>query len=361
MTAITLIRFDRGQETITRGTLIDCPAELLSHSQIEHYRGLKPGWSQCPLRYWVYAVMDAMGRKLVVPGLSPADEKKEKRRFGDLGLTFTKKQIEQFVGPHLVTSQTIRDERDSEFRNLTHDLRAMGAEIYSTALSARRQAEFRDKSLVDPLDSVLAAQQMLSVRLDVVDYESGFAANRPPQKIPVYKKIDKVLKCFATKFKANGVSHKIHDSNFARIFGPPIFELIPFVIVENSIKYSPRGGKLDVFIKEDAGFINIKFISLGPRLTQNEKLKIFDKNFRGNAAKGFKSSGSGIGLFGARTLTEAHYQGEISVEQGDEEVWIDAQDFYLTSFKLRFPIADHQELRPFRKRLRRRTHKQAAR
>lgn len=359
MTAITVLRFDRDNTEVMRGALMDCPPEFLQAAQIRFYRDMKPGWAKCPQKYWAFAAYDAMGRKLVIPALSPSDEQRERRRFGDLGLTFTKTQIENFLSPHLIASQTVRDERDTEFRNLTHDLRAMGAEIYSTALSARILAEQKSPELVDPLDSVLAAQQMLSVRLDVVDYESGFAASRPHQRIPVYRKIDKVLKCFGSAFRKKSMSYEKLGANFARISGPPIFELIPFVIVENSIKYSPKGGKLDIIFEENSDQVNVRFSSLGPRLTHNEKNRIFDRNFRGQAAQEYQGSGSGIGLFGAKTLTEVHFGSEISAFQDDREVWVDGKKFYSTEMLLSFPILDHDNPQFRQRRLRRRSQRRS--
>lgn len=353
MSAITIIKFDKGIQSVERGTLIDCPAELLTPGQMSFYLNTSAGWSRCPNRYWVYAAFDAMGRKLVIPGVSPSDEKREKKKFGDFGLTFTKAQIQGFLEPHLKTSETIREERDSEFRNLTHDLRAIGAEIYSTALAARQQAEYKEQQLVQPLDSVLAAQQMLSVRLDVVDYESGFAASRPPVKIPVYKKVEKVIKCFQSNFQKKRITPKIQGSNFARTYGPPIFELIPFVIIENAVKYSPVGGSIDVHFSENSGVVTVEFISMGPRLSDNEQRRIFEKNFRGDAARELQSGGSGIGLFGAKTLLETHYEGQISVRQENIAKWIDGKNFYKTNFEIKVPIADHDTPRYRRKRIRR--------
>lgn len=353
MAALPIITFDRNIQTTERGTLHDCPAEFFAAAQMSFYLNSRPGWSKCHLGYWVYVAYDAMGRRLVVPGIRLTDEPNGKKRYPDFGIEFSKKQIEGFLDTHLKTSEKIKTERNSEFKNLTHDLRAMGAEIYSTALSARQQAEFKAPQLTDPLDDVLAAQQMLSVRLDIVDYESGYAAGRASQNIPVFKKVDKVLRCFRSKFRKHGIKYTIEGNSFSDVFGPPIFELIPFVIIENSIKYAPIRSELVVRFEENDSEVIIRFESLGPKIRDEEKERIFDRNFRGQAAKGREGSGSGIGLFGAKTLTENHYNGKIFVNQVGKVNILNKEEYYLTRFTLVLPISSRDVISR-KRRIRRR-------
>ena len=339
MAAISIVQFDNGIQTIFRGTLLDCPVEFFSHSQMSFYLNSKIGWNICPLGYWCYSELDSLNRKLVIPGINLTDEVKRKKRFKDFGVNFSRSQIEKFISTHVNISQIIRETRDTEFKNLTHDLRAMGAEIYNTALRARNQAEYRDEQLLDPLDDVLAAQQMLSVRLDIVDYESGYASSRPSQNIPVFRKIDKVLRCFRSRLKKHRIELKIEGGSYAEIYGPPIFELIPFVLIENAIKYAPVKSQLAVRYENKDEEIIIRFESLGPKIKQSEKQKIFHQNFRGEAAETRQSGGSGIGLYGAKTLVESHYGGKIFVNQDDQLNIISGVNFFETRFTLIFPIA----------------------
>src|SRR5579871_6304003 len=141
MAAITIIEFDRGFQTTQRGSLLNCPAEILALSQMAFYQACKVGWSKCPLGFSVYAAFDAMGRKLVVPGVIVPGDVSPRRKFPDYKVRFSREQIESFLRPHLNVSDEIRVQRDTEFKNLTHDLRAMGAAIYNEAYNARRLVE----------------------------------------------------------------------------------------------------------------------------------------------------------------------------------------------------------------------------
>ncbi|MEO1967492.1 MAG: HAMP domain-containing sensor histidine kinase [Sphingomonadaceae bacterium] len=355
MAAIPIVEFDQGMQTVTRGTLHDCPVEFFTKPQMSFYLNCRTGWSTCPMGYSCYSAFDAMGRKMVIPGIIlEGEQSRPRKKFPNYSIRFHKNQIEEFIIPHLKTSETIKEVRDNEFKNLTHDLRAIGAEIYNTALTARGSAERFGDDLVRQLDSVLAAQQMLSLRLDIVDYESGHSAGRPKEPIPVFRKIDKVLRCFQNRFYNSGVTYRTNGVCYANVQGPPIFEIIPFVLVENAIKYAPRGSNLDVNFEEKENEVLVRFESFGPKIKDNEKDRIFDQHFRGEEAQASQSSGSGIGLYAAKTLTEAQYNGNLYVNQIGDPVWVNHINYFKTRFTLVLPTIDDDRLRDRNRRLRRR-------
>jgi K+-sensing histidine kinase KdpD len=295
--------------------------------------------------YLTYAARDAIGRKLVVPGIYP-DSGAPKRKFPNHGIKFSRSAIENFLKSHLGISEEVRSQRDREFKNLTHDLRAISTEIYHSALTAKDEAEHRGaESVVPHLYNVMAAQQMMSLRLDIVDYESGHAAGRPKENIPVFKKVDKVLKCFGNKMDLLHLRRKIEGNSFGFTFGPPIFEIIPFVILENAVKYAPYGTEIAVRFEDKEEEIVIRFDSLGPRIRDSEKDRIFEQNFRGDAAKNSARSGSGIGLYAAKTLVETHFAGQIFVNQLGPGHVLDGAEFWSTRFTVIVPRLSEAEVR----------------
>lgn len=355
MAAISLVKFDNGVSEVVRGSLLDCPVEFFSNSQISFYQSCKAGWNRCPFGYSTYVAFDSMGRKLVVPAIIRPDTQPPNRKFPNHALRFTKEKVESFLVPHLSVSEEVRSQRDKEFKNLTHDLRAISTEIYHTALIARREADTRGQVEVGTaIDTVMAAQQMMSIRLDIVDYESGHSAGRPEEHVPVFKKVDKVVRCFASKLNHRRINVRAEGRSFGTTFGPPIFEIVPFVIVENAVKYAPSGSELLVRFEENDEQIIVRFESFGPKIKDNEKEKLFDQHFRGEAAQRSEKSGSGIGLFAARTILETHFNGRISVNQLDQELWCDGDVLHLTRFTVILPrvsvLEDDTPYRPRRSR-----------
>jgi hypothetical protein len=338
MAAIPLLIFDGGFCEVLEGTLFNPVTEFFSRTQRSFYALAKPGWQRCPLGYGVYAAHDGLGRKIVVPGIYLKDEPAPKRKFPDHPLKFTRKQIEAFAQSHLSIFDDIRDQRDTEFKNLTHDLRAISTEIYHGALAARDNSNVVSNSeLHNQIEIIINSQQMMSIRLDIIDYESGLSSGRPKEYIDPFPKIDKIVKSFAGKMKSKRVTPKFEGKSRDQIFGPPIFEIVPFVIIENALKYAPYGSEVIIRFKEEDGKLIIRFESYGPKINQKEKTRIFEKNYRGEAVKESGRSGSGIGLFAAKTIIETHFSGHVFVNQLDDHIYVNAEQFWVTRFTIILP------------------------
>lgn len=204
MAAIPIYIYDRGFVIEQQGTLLKPPAEILSKSQQSFYSQSKPGWQRCPLGYHVYCAIDELGRKLVIPGIIVPSEAAPKRKFPNYPLRFSKAEIEEFAKSHLNIASNVKEQRDSEFKNLTHDLRLISTEIYHNALDLRERIfhhPSRDEEK-NQIDLIINAQQMMSMRLDIIDYENGLSSTRPKENISPYRKVDKVIRCFNGKLGA---------------------------------------------------------------------------------------------------------------------------------------------------------------
>lgn len=344
MAAIPLLIYDKGFCEVVEGALFNPPSELFTGAQMSFYSLARQGWSQCPLGYWVYVAIDALGRRIAVPGIRLADKPAPKRKFPNYPLQFTSQQIEKFLLSHLELPDRVRKERDTEVNNLTHDLRALGTEIYHTALITRdRHGDLSDEQVRGNLQQIIDAQQMMSLRLDIIDYESGSSAKRPHETFSIFPKIDKVLKTFSGLIRSKNISARIDGKSYNSVQGPPIFEIVPFVIIENALKYAPFRSEITIRLQDDDGKAVVRFDSFGPKISPKEKIRIFDRNFRGDAAAQMESSGSGIGLYAAKTITETHFKGRIFVNQLDGVLWVDGVEYFSTRFTVVLPAISEED------------------
>jgi len=78
-------------------------------------------------------------------------------------------------------------------------------------------------------------------------------------------------------------------------------------IVDNSIRYTPRGGRihLDIVLDPDLLIATLWIRDDGPGVPEDERVRLFERFFRGSTGNGER--GSGIGLSLVHTIATAHH------------------------------------------------------
>jgi len=76
-------------------------------------------------------------------------------------------------------------------------------------------------------------------------------------------------------------------------------------LVDNAVKYSPAGSEVRVSASADNGIVRVRVRDQGPGIPVDDQKLIFEKFGRSTVAGGAKA-GTGLGLFIARSIVEAH-------------------------------------------------------
>jgi signal transduction histidine kinase len=76
-------------------------------------------------------------------------------------------------------------------------------------------------------------------------------------------------------------------------------------LLDNLVKYAPPGSKAMIVFTESSDCIDVEFTSLGPRIEETERQKIFILGYRAQAARGIESTGLGVGLATAKNISDA--------------------------------------------------------
>ncbi|MEK7658621.1 MAG: ATP-binding protein [Patescibacteria group bacterium] len=98
--------------------------------------------------------------------------------------------------------------------------------------------------------------------------------------------------------------------------------------LDNSIRYSREGGKIIISLENDSKNIKFKIQDFGMGIPKNQQDKIFTKFFRGDNATKVNTVGSGLGLFLAENIIEAH----------GGKIWFESEEHIGTSFYFSLPI-----------------------
>ncbi|MBV8065991.1 MAG: GAF domain-containing protein [Actinobacteria bacterium] len=88
-------------------------------------------------------------------------------------------------------------------------------------------------------------------------------------------------------------------------------------LIENAIKYSPAGGEVQVRAAVENGCVRIAVVDHGPGIPPDQHRLIFEKFGRADIA-GASRPGTGLGLFIARSIAEAH-GGAVDVRSSPNE------------------------------------------
>lgn len=96
-----------------------------------------------------------------------------------------------------------------------------------------------------------------------------------------------------------------------------MFEKIMYNLLGNAIKFTPIGGRIDVYLGRSAkGAVQIMISDSGPGIPEEDKGNVFDRFYQSESA--YASNGTGIGLSLTKELIELH-SGKIRVESQEGE------------------------------------------
>ncbi|QEE38842.1 MULTISPECIES: HAMP domain-containing sensor histidine kinase [unclassified Methylobacterium] len=342
MYALPVITVRAGRTQLFQGLLVQLPIELTSSAQLNFYANMtKKGWGTCPQGYYVYVDDSSDGTRFVMPGLMIEGLKNSKKNFHIQKVTHTKEAIQAYAKSITDQADTIEKQKNSEISLLIHDLRALSSAIYNSAEEARSAAINGDFSTCNTrVETVIATHTMLSIRIDMLDVSTNQITLATADLIPVFKKLDKVVRCFRPKASARNISLSLRSltgfSN-SKIYGPAIFELVAYSIIDNAVKYSADGKSIFVEIEDQDRDVIIRIKSMGPMIAPDERRKIFNRGYRGAFAVSSGQAGTGIGLSLAQELVENYFDGVITAHQDNVAQLINGFSYFETTFEIVVP------------------------
>lgn len=204
--------------------------------------------------------------------------------------------------------QKVRQALDSTL----HEVRRFSNEIsiHAEALSKQLKQINADVYHQELCDTIMYTNGMISSRLGFTDIELNPASVRLQMSIRtgIYKKFEKARHVLTLKAKHRRVQIKMIGNSYIEIDALPSFELVPFVLLDNAIKYSPENQDVVVNFDEQANrqSLTVEVRSIGPMVAPEEAVEIFNRGKRGQNAIKLSAAGEGLGLFLAKFLCDYH-------------------------------------------------------
>lgn len=209
------------------------------------------------------------------------------------------------------------DELKQALRDTMHEVREFNRIVKANSEMLTRQLRIEEdgplqlsadnaRNIRNHAVAILETAQMLSARLDLIDLETNPDSFASEQRISVgvFAKFDKARKMLRTKGREKRIDIEFSGQSFNKSDLYPVFDIVPFLLLENAIKYSPKESKVLVTFSERPHCIDVSIDSLGPLVKDHEKLQLTEKNFRGECAKSLGIPGTGFGLHFAKYVCD---------------------------------------------------------
>jgi heavy metal sensor kinase len=196
-----------------------------------------------------------------------------------------------------------------------HELRTPLAALRGTtevALRGDRSPQEYRKVLASSLEEV---ERLIRLSEDLLLLSRSLAGPEPAQeRVDLEPLLLEGLDAGARLGQAAGVSVRIESAAPAVVRGDATaLRRALLNLVENAVKYTPRGGKVELSLTAEEGTASLTVSDTGMGVDPADAERIFEPFVRLDAARSRDTGGAGLGLAIARSIVVAH-RGTLSVE-----------------------------------------------
>jgi two-component system, OmpR family, sensor histidine kinase KdpD len=184
--------------------------------------------------------------------------------------------------------------------SVSHDLRTPLAVITGTATALRDRSEGAQRKQLDTIvDEAQRLSRILTNLLSITKVESGTEPKR--EWVPLEEIIGSTLSRLEAELADHPLTLVVGDE-LAHV-DPILCEQLLGNLVENATKHTPDGTPIEVSVRRAPKAAIIEVADRGPGLPDGPPEQVFEKWFRGNAAR---VGGVGLGLAVCRAIAVAH-------------------------------------------------------
>jgi signal transduction histidine kinase len=197
--------------------------------------------------------------------------------------------------------------------NVSHDLRTPLTRLRGAAEMAlaspppgdfAQQAEHYREALADCVEESDRVLVMLNTLMDISEAESGTMQLRP-EPVPLADVVARAIDLYRDVADAKGVALAVAEpADIVVTADRARLEQVAANLIDNAVKYTPPGGRVDVEVLRDADAAVLRVRDTGPGIPADELPRIFDRLFRGDTSR--TERGLGLGLSLVKAVVEAH-------------------------------------------------------
>ena len=190
------------------------------------------------------------------------------------------------------------DLRNALLSSISHDLRTPLAAVLASATSLQEFGDqFDAKTRRDLTATIQEEAERLNAfvtnLLQMSRLESG-ALDAESAAFDLAEVVERTRKRFERLRGKRTIICALGAGADVAVGDPVLFEVALANVLENAVRYSPDGGAISLSSARDAGQVMVQVTDEGPGAPEAELGRLFDKFYRGAAAK--RLPGTGLGL-----------------------------------------------------------------
>lgn len=193
----------------------------------------------------------------------------------------------------------------------SHELRgpltALRGEVEVALRRDRDAAEYR-RVLASALQEVERLSQLAEDLLTLARSDAGVMEPRV-QRTDVEERAEQVFRHLQRQAAAKDVALELQvDGETEAVLDPGLLDQLLWNLVDNAVKFSHSGGRVEVKLKGDADGLEIRVADTGPGLPPDDLDRIFERFYRADESRTYdrETGGTGLGLAIVRAIAEVH-------------------------------------------------------
>jgi PAS domain S-box-containing protein len=235
-----------------------------------------------------------------------------------------------------ISADRMVEEVKSDFvAAVSHELRTPLTSIYGFAETLLRQDVLFGEEERQTFLRYIASEserltQIVDQLLNVARLDAG-DLQVEPERIDVGSVVSEVVDTVAGAAGVNGHRFEVDlpEEPLAAEADREKVRQVFSILVENALRYSPRGGTVTVGARRKDDTVEVRVVDEGAGIPQAEQQRIFRKFYRAESATRDGAAGTGLGLFIAKELVTAM----------GGRIWVDSAEGEGSSFAFELPAA----------------------